>query len=78
MLYRQIWSSSQYRKCEYSAQVLEDALLPEPDSTTSEATSACAVRLPDGRRVARRLLRSAPLQQLFAFVDATVHAPNPS
>lgn len=56
------------------AQALQAALPPEPNASAGEATSACAVRLPDGRRVARRFLRSAPLQQLFDFVDAKVQA----
>ena len=54
------------------AKDFEAALPPEPDASAGEATSACAVRLPDGRRVARRFLRSAPLHQLFNFVDAKV------
>lgn len=44
-------------------------LVEEPPEGT-EGAVMFAVRLPDGRRVTRRLLRHHPLQVLFDFLDA--------
>ncbi|KAL6765813.1 ubiquitin fusion degradation protein UFD1-domain-containing protein [Haematococcus lacustris] len=49
---------------------LEAALPPEPSASGPEPTVVCGFRLPDGARLSRRFLLSAPVAQLFDFVDA--------
>ncbi|KAJ9509812.1 hypothetical protein QJQ45_011591 [Haematococcus lacustris] len=49
---------------------LEAALPPEPSASGPEPTVVCGFRLPDGARLSRRFPLSAPVAQLFDFVDA--------
>merc|ERR1712176_1040871 len=58
-------------EAERAARVAQAAenLESEPAQGTSGALT-CAVRLPDGRRVSRRFLKSMPLKQLFNFIDS--------
>lgn len=51
---------------------MEAALPPEAEAAGGETLVACAVRLPNGRRIARRFRRSDPAQRVFEFVDAMV------
>lgn len=44
-------------------------VLPEEPEEGTEGIVACVVRLPDGRRVARKFLRVHPVSHLFDWVD---------
>lgn len=60
---------SEWLSCD-AVQDKEAALAPEPPPDSSEPITTCQIRLPDGSRISRRFTQSAPLEDLFAFVDA--------